>query len=299
MKALRLTALVLVVFTFLFWINAPIADADGPVASVISSNVPFIDNQVHTILPNATVLYRFDYALSDSGKTQMTTITLLYGNKSGVGFEVWSPDAAMSFADNTPFGRGMPGMTPCDSGWCATDDLVWSGALGATGPYYIRIVNSKPWGTTFQVAITGKGVRLAAPIAVTGVSAVATNTTLDDPLKAVILDGKAQTVPAKSAMWFRYTYNVSDYANRPLNLIRLLYGAKTGLKFEIYSPEILATWWDNKPIGTGTIEMKACDAGWCMTDNLAWAGTFGATGTYFVRVINNTVYDLPFTLNLQ
>lgn len=299
MKALRLTALTLVLLAVFLALNVEITLADGPVASVVPGNVPFIDNQIHTIQPNANALYRFNYSLSDSGKTQMTTITLLYGNKSGVGFEVWSAEAVTNVADNDPFGRGMPGMTPCDTGWCATDDLVWTGALGATGPYYIRVVNNNSWGTTFMVTISGKGVNLALPIAVTGPSTVPTTNNLDDPLKAVFLDGKQQIVPANSAMWFSYTYAIGDYTNRPFNLIRLLYGAKTGLKFEVYSPEILATWWENKPIGMGTIEMKACDTGWCSTDNLAWAGSFGSAGTYFVRVINKTAYDLPFTLSLQ
>ena len=188
MKALRLTVLGLVFLACFLVMGIEVALAQEPVASAVPGSVPYIDNQAHPVQPLGSALYKFDYQLSVSSKQQMTTITLLYGNKSGVGFEVWSADAVINVGDNDPFGRGMPGMTPCDTGWCATDDLVWVGAPGATGTYFVRIVNYNPWATSFRLTISGKGVNLAPiPIVVTGPSAVAAPIVRTMPVKYMAL----------------------------------------------------------------------------------------------------------------
>lgn len=289
MKTLRFGALVA---GLLLVAMLPMAvSAQGPVtvATLTPAGSPYIDNQVHSIQPSTSVWVRFDYLLSDTGKPRTTTITLLYGNKSGVGFEVYEPQDMNAYweKDLAPIiGRGMPEMIPCATGWCAGDSLTWSGSLGATGTYHVRITNYNPFATTFLLSIDGKGVLLAQPIAVTGTSATAQTVTTDDPNRAAVLDGKQQLIPAKSAMWFTFTYK-TDYENPPVKLLRLVYGNQSGLRFEVFSPEILGNWWENEPIGIGTPEKTPCSTGMCNTDHLTWSGGFGATGTYYVRIINN------------
>lgn len=299
MKTLRTLGLVLTLLALSTVLGVTIAAADGPVASLYTSNIPYIDNQVHTLQPSGSMWFRFGYGLSDTGERTPTTISLLYGNKSGVNFEVWTADETADIVNNDPIGRGTTAMIQCDTGMCASDNLTWAGIFGSGGTYYVRVVNTNPFVTTAKLSISGNGVFLATPIAVTGPSAAAVPVVMtDDPGKSAVIDGKQKTLPANSAMWFRYNYNIGESAH-PVNLVRLLNGAKNGFKFEVYSPEILGEWWRNDPIGVGTIEMQACDTGWCQTSNLSWSGAFGASGTYFVRVFNDTTFDLPFQLTLQ
>lgn len=301
MKTLRLTIFVLVVLVVLLSLGALTVAADNPLV-VAKTTIPFgaayIDNQVHPIQANSDTWYRFDYALSSSGKPQMTTLRVLYGYTSGLDFEVYEPMDMNAYNDiglAPVIGRGGPEMVVCSTGWCAGDNLVWTGALGATGAYYVRVVNHTDYGTTFLLTIDGKGVSLTAPIAVTGVSAVATTgVNPDDPTKATLIDGKQQIITAQSASWYRFSYSAED-----LKSIRLVYGNKSGLRFQVYSPEILNKWWENDPIGIGMPQMVVCSTGWCKADDLVWTGAFGASGTYYVRVINDFAYDIPAQLTIE
>lgn len=277
--------------------------ADAPIV-VAKNTVPtgalYIDNQPHPIAANSDLWYRFDYSLSDTGKTRITTLRLLYGNKSGVDFEVYEPMDinAYSKADFSPvIGRGMPEMYACETGWCQGDNLVWIGALGATGTYHVRIVNHTEFNTTFQLTADGKGISLAQPIAIT--AATVPTAKIDDPMKSAVLDGKSQVIPANGSFWYRFDYT-ADPAAPVVKTIRLLYGNKSGLRFELYSPEQIANkWYDLKPVGAGGVQMKACDTGWCKGDDLVLTGAFGMSGAYYVRVINNAAVDLPAVLTLE
>ncbi|MBI5031411.1 MAG: hypothetical protein HZB51_12855 [Chloroflexi bacterium] len=300
MKTLRLTIFVWVTLVILLSLGALTVAADSPL--VVAKNAsPFgatyIDNQAHPIAANSDVWYRFDYTLSSSGKPQMTMLKILYGYKSDIDFEVYEPMDMNAYSDkglSPVIGRGGPEMVVCSTGWCTGDNLVWTGALGASGTYYVRLVNHTDYGTTFLLTIDGKGVSLGGPIAVTGVSAVAAGVNTDDPNKAAVLDGKQQIIPAQSAIWYRFSYSADD-----VKTIRLLYGNKSGLRFEVYAPEALNKWWDNDPTGIGMPQMVVCSTGWCKADDLVWSGAFGADGTYYVRVINDSAYVMPALLTTE
>ena len=288
MKTLRISTLVLLALALLLSLSAMAAAAQEPVANLYPSGALYIDNQVHNIPASTSLWYHFDYALSSSLKPQMTTLKLLYGDVSNVGFDIFEPQDMNAYTQSglkPIIGKGMPNG----------DDLVWTGALGATGTYYVRVTNYNTYATTFLLTISGKGVSVTAPIAVTGVSATATTTAnMDDPNKAVLLDGKSQTVPANSAIWYRFDYSAGD-----INTIRLQYGVKSGLSFEVYTPEILNKWWTNDPIGVGRPEMQVCSTRWCQGNDLVWVGAFGMDGTYYVRVINGTGNDMPAELTIK
>lgn len=304
MKAVRFVTILIGLGLLLFLMPLTVA-ADDPivVASATSPfGAPYIDNQAHPIKANADLWYRFDYLLSDSGKPRMTSLRLLYGNKSGVDFEIYEPQDMSVYSDkffSPVIGRGMPEMLACSTGWCEGDDLVWNGALGASGTYFVRIINHTQFATTFLLSIDGKGVVLSAPIAVTATSGSATTTpNLDDPNRAVMLDGKQQLIPAQSALWFQFNYKI-DREKSVVDHIRLVYGVKSGLRFQVYTPEILGNWWENDPIGVGVPEMVPCSTGMCKSDDLIWVGAFGASGTYYVRVINDSPYVMPAILTME
>jgi hypothetical protein len=158
--------------------------------------------------------------------------------------------------------------------------------------------------------ISGDGVRLA-PIVATGATTTQSTTTApstatqpgagsDDPAKAVALDGKQLSVPAHSAQWytFNYTINTDGGAHvHPVVQIQLVNGTMSGLKFEVYSPENIGNWFDNTPTGTGSPMMvTGGDSGTTQSANLNYSGAFGSSGTYYVRVVNNTSNAIPATL---
>jgi hypothetical protein len=277
------------------------AAADGSVASLNAASVPFIDNQAHTLQPNADAWYRFNYTVSDPANRPVTSIRLLYGNKSGVNFEVWTADEANDIVNNSPIGRGEPYNVVCDDGICQSDDLIWVGAFGSSGTYFVHVINTNATATTAKLLISGDGVSLApAPIAVTGPATnVQPPATTDDPAKAVVLNGAQQTISANSAMWFRFDYGLNDDGTRPVKTITLANGNLNGLTFQVYAPELVSDWQDNHPTGVGAPIMVACDSGLCASNDLVWQGAFGSTGTYFVRVINNSGQAVPAVLTIQ
>jgi hypothetical protein len=301
MKALRMTGMTLAVLAALLVLGAMTVAAQGPVANLTPMSAPYIDNQAHPIPADTSVWYKFDYSVNhDTGVRPITTITLLYGNASGVTFDVWDANTATDTADNTPIGRGGTYTVNTDSGTITSSNLDWVGALGDSGTYYVRVTNPNSYDTTAQLMISGDGVSLA-PIAVTGVSASAQpTTTTDDPNKAVALNGTQQTIPADSAMWFSFDYTVdTDSGVHPVKTITLVNGSASGLSFQVYSPDLLNDWWQNTPIGVGTSQMIPSESGMVQSPDLTWSGAFGGSGTYYVRVINNTNSPIPAVLTIQ
>jgi hypothetical protein len=299
MKTMRLTALILIVLVSLLALSAMAVAADGGATNITPATAAYFDNQSHSIGPNSSLWYYFYYTLTSSGARQSTTIRLLYGNDSGVDFDVWTPDEASDLTAQQPFGHGLPESVRSNGHWSAGSDLVWTGSLGATGTYYVRVTNNTPYTTTEQITIEGDGVYSAPPATPTpATSSTAGSNGKDDPSQAVLLDGTPQTIPANSVMWFSFLY-LTNYIKPPFVTIRLQYGAINGLQFEVYAPERLGAWWTYPPNGHGTVETVACPTGHCATDDLTWGGAFGATGTYYVRVINNNATDTTAVLTTE
>ena len=305
MKTLKKAGLTLFALVALLGLGSMVASAQGPVANLTSMNAPFIDNQSHPIAAGASLWYRFNYAInSDTGARPVTTLTLENGNVSGVTFDVWTADAAMDTADNAPIGKASTFNVGSDSGMVTSSDLNWVGAFGGSGTYLVRVTNTNMTDSTAKLTISGDGVSLA-PIAVTGPAASAQpGPNTDDPAKAVALDGKQQTIPANSAQWYSFNYTINTDGSganvHPTVQIQLANGTMSGLSFEVYSPEILGNWWENTPIGTGSPMMiTGGDSGTTQSPNLNWSGAFGASGTYYVRVVNSTSSAMPATLMIS
>jgi hypothetical protein len=301
MKALRMAGMTLAVLAAMLVLGVMAVAAAGPVANLTPMNASYIDNQAHPIPANTSVWFKFDYSVNhDTNVHPVTTLTLLYGNVSNVSFDVWDANTASDTVDNIPIGRGGTYTVDTDSGVITSSNLDWVGAFGDSGTYYVRVTNNNSYDTTAQLMISGDGINLS-PIVVTGPSASAQPApTTDDPSKAVALNGSQQTIPANSAMWFSFDYAINtDSGVHPVDTITLVNGVASGLSFQIYSPEILGDWWQNTPIGVGTSEMVASESGMVQSPDLTWTGAFGASGTYYVRVINNTGSPIPATLTIQ
>lgn len=307
MKILRMTTAVGLVLTALLSLGAMTAAAQGPIA--------FLDNTSHTLAANASQLYRFDYAVDNQNNVRpMTTITLANGTNSGLGFQVWTPETINDMADNKPIGIGTPQTVDCDTGeitaagGCQSPDLTWSGAFGTSGTYFVLVTNNTNNQLSYTFKVQGSGVSLgqqqaSAPSAPAAAPALAAST--DDPARAAAINGQSASIPADGATWYRFDYALNSDGTRPLVAIKMPNATNSGVSFQVWSPDTLSGgWWNNKPIGIGTPQTVDCDtgeitaAGDCQSPDMTWSGTFGASGTYFVRVVNSNNATSNYTLQM-
>jgi hypothetical protein len=314
MKTIRFASAIALALALLIGASALTAGAAGPVGTS-PNNAPYIDNQPHAIDGYGSLWLRFDYAITDTGDRPVSTITLVNGDKDNVGFEVWTPDGVNDMADNKPIGRGTPYNVDCDTGElsgqgaCRSNDLVWSGAFGESGTYYVKIINNNASPESAQLLIQGNDVSLGlqapptvTPNAVSSPSAAPTTnptvassptaapttdatvapsptteptaiptgvpspttpptavpitqpaptpailTNLDDPNKAMLIDDTPHILAAKSAVWYRFDYGISDTGDHPVRTIILVNGNNSGVRFEVWAPNNLDDWWDKQP----------------------------------------------------
>jgi len=314
MKTIRTISGIALVLGLLLTIGVMSVSAAGP-ANPDPLTAPFIDNQAHNINANSFEWYRFDYSGTDATAHPAVTIRLVNGNNSNVNFEIWSSANLNDWWDKQPVGKGTALNVACDSGvvngsgGCQTNDLVWSGAFGATGPYYVRIVNNNSTPVMAMLTIQGDGVSLI-PHTVSNLPAQAPsigpkNPNMDDPARSTLINGQPISIPANSVMWFRFDYNGNgDTPHTPVT-IRLVNGNGSGVSFDVYSPEQMSDWWDNTPVGKGTLQSVNCDTGLisgnggCKTSDLSWKGAFGSAGTYYVRVKNDNSSPVMALLTIQ
>ncbi len=158
------------------------------------------------------------------------------------------------------------------------------------GFWQLRAPNGAVFGPRVWALVNVGSLPAAAPPFVPG------NPGMDDPARAFTFGSPIASLPPSSAEWLAFAYdNQANALPRPTVTVQLLNGAANGLDFEIYSPETMVDGWsNNKPVGRGNPEVIGnCDIGGqnvgnCDTANLTWTGGFGLSGTYYVRVINNT-----------
>jgi hypothetical protein len=226
-------------------------------------------------------------------------------------------------------GRGGSRNVACDTGAfsaqgeCQTADLIWVGAFGMGGTYYVRVFNTPNNAANILLTIAGAGVSLGMPTPTTS-SAVVQPTlqpvappappvpplalqNIDDPNKSVPIDNAPHTIAANSATWFRFDYTpLTDNGERIVRTVRLVNGNHSGVRFEVWTPDHVNDWWDNqKPVGRGTVYMLDCDtgepseSGECESPDLIWIGKFNIGATYYVRVVNDNPQPAVFTLTIQ
>jgi hypothetical protein len=366
MKTIRMIAISAVVLSIAIlgwqWVAAQGPDGMDPLA------IPHVDNLPHPLTANASAWYRFGYGNgADTGDRPTATVRLINGNHTGVGFEVWPPEIVNNTKDNKPIGRGTPTIIDCDSGYasssgqCQTKDLTWTGAFGASGNYFVRVINTNNFPVTFWLTVQGQTVSQPTPTRVPTSTAtpttvpkptvaatptgtiipplVVTQTVIvtetvyvtrtiilppltpvtpapepvaapppptivppsneppvvanaDDPNRAMYMDNQQHRLAANSAMWFRFDYSADDASSRLTALVRLVNGNNSGVRFEVWTPNLLFEWWKKSPVGRGTAS-SANDA------DLVWRGGLTGGGTYYVRVINDYSITTTFLLVVE
>jgi len=306
-------------------LGIPSVAAQGP-DGIDPATIPYIDNQPHPLGAAASVWYRFGYGNSlDTGERPVATIRLVNGNHSGVVFEVWPPERVNNTSENKPVGHGTAMNMDCttgvpsEQGQCQTTDLTWSGAFGASGTYFVRVINRNNNPVNFLLTIQGPTVSLPAPtpampvvplppVTVTTPPAIATPpvvvvpvapaapaeppviANMDDPNRATYMDNQPHRLAARTAVWYLFDYGTTnDLGDRLTASIRLINGKDTGVRFEVWTPESLVEWWTKQPVGRGTV--SPADSA-----DLSWRGGFSAGGTYLVRVVNDTDFTQTFLL---
>ncbi len=320
MKTLRLFGAVVAVFVAVVTLRLSDVYAQGPI------NAPFIDNQSHTLPATTSVLYQFTYNLNIDSTRPDSTITLVNGTNSGLGFQVWTPQTVTDMVDNKPIGQGTAATVDCNtgaplgSGGCQSPDLSWKGTFGASGTYYVLVTNTNTAPTGYLLTIQGSGVSLGAQTmtttATTGVPVPATAApaapisrpptpgapapapalppiNMDDPARAVAIVGQQQAIAGNSAIWYAFNYPLSPNTDTHTEVtVTLVNGTNSGLRFEVYGPEQLVGWYNNTPVGRSNTSLINCDTGapagqgGCQSPDLTWVGNFANAGTYYVRVVN-------------
>ena len=328
MRTFRLIGTAVLVLAVHFTLGAMTVAAQGQTGDS-PFTAPYIDNVPHTIAANSAMWFHFDYSLGDSGERPLSTIIMVNGNKPGLGFEVWTPEALAVSTDSKPVGRGGSRNVACDTGAfsaqgeCQTADLTWVGAFGMGETYYVRVFNNTNGAATILLTITGSGVGLGTPTPLAPsvvvpptpqppatpappAPPVATQN-IDDPNKSVPIDNAPHNIAANSATWFRFNYTpLTDTGEHIAKTVRLVNGNHSGVRFEVWTPDHVNDWWDNqKPVGRGTVYLLDCDTGepsetgQCESPDLMWIGGFNTGATYYVRVVNDNRQPAVFTLTIQ
>ncbi len=314
-RTIRITSAVVLGLALLVGLSALTAAAVGPTGTGPFS-VSNLDNLRHTVPADASLWFRFGYTASATGEQTVTTLRMVNGNRNGLGFEVWLPDVISNWPNARPFGEGAPYAVDCNTGLasaqggCVSNDLVWSGALETSGNYYVRVTNTNPFGARILLTIKGLGLNLKPQaIPATGANTEpATREILvnaDDPAKAFNIDNQRHMLAPKAGLWYRFDYSVSDTGDRPVKTIRLVNGNAKGLSFGVWTADNLNEWWNKQPTGQGTPYEVDCNTGevvantGCQSKDLIWVGAFGTSGTYYIRVYNDSLQPTPFDLTIQ
>ncbi len=294
--------------------------AQGPDGAKPDS-IPYIDGQVHVLGANASVWYRFEYGKNtESGERAVAIVRLVNGNNSGVLFEMWPPETVGNTSDNKPVGRGTVTMIDCntglpsDQGQCQSTDLIWSGGFGASGSYYVRVINRNNNPVNFLLTVEGPTVTtppnpsavaaptfaptpqvavvppVIAPIAPVAPAEPPVIVDADDPDRATRIDSQPHRLAANSAVWYWFEYSAkNDLGERLTAGIRLINGKDSGVRFEIWTPQAVNEWWSKQPVGRGTISPAD-------SPDLSWRGAFNTSGIFLVRVINDNRATTTFLL---
>jgi hypothetical protein len=310
-KTIRLVTLVLSALA-LVWSAAALPAAAAAPGNTFPGGSTYIDNQTHSISPNTSLWYSFNYA----GDRSAITLTLVNGTKSGVGFNVYTPAQMGDWWEVPPIGRGTPQALNCTSGLpqeggaCQANDLTWVGNFPENGTYQVEVVNNNAGAANFQLTIAGSGVSIMPQKAAAATTAPQTTvtgatTTLNpgssnvDPGHAAVMDNNSHTIPGNTALWYSFNYGV-NHSNVTLTMPN---ANNSGLGFNVFTSSQKWDWWAETPIGRGTAQAVNCSnmlpntIGNCQSNDLTYTGNFVNNGTYYVEVVNNN--DTPMTGQLM
>jgi hypothetical protein len=250
----------------------------GAVASatgVEPGGSPYVDNATHSIAPNDTAWYRFEY----DGSHSQITVRLVNGRDEGVRFQVFAPTQMQEWWKYDGIGVGSP----------EADDLVWSGNSHERGTWYIKVMNDKALTETFNLKVSGEDVSFAPPSSVPVVASKVVVSTAEniEPNKAFIVDSTSKVIPSNTTLWYRFPY---DGTNDQV-ILKIPNGWENRLRVHVHTPSQITKWWDSevKPIGQGTKHDK----------DLMWSGNSNEAGWWYIEVMNDNAYDIGFAIQLD
>jgi len=105
------------------------------------------------------------------------------------------------------------------------------------------------------------------------------------PIEATYVDNQVHTISPHNVVWYRFDY-LGDQSQITIKIPNV---SDSGPTFELYTPAQLNIWWKADPIG------MSGDEG---VDHL-WNGNFPTQGTYYVKVMNEYPYALPYQLIVE
>jgi hypothetical protein len=236
---------------------------------------PYVDNVVHTIAPNTTTWYRFEY----DGSHSQITVRLIDGKGEGMRFQIYTPTQMEDWWKHDGIGVGS----------VEADDLVWSGNSHESGTWFIKLLNDTAITKSFLLTVTGEDVSFAppSPVVQAPLPAVAISVANSVPEKAFLIDATAKVIPANTTLWYRFEYaGTHDQV-----ILKIPNGWENRLRMHIHTPSQITKWWDSDvtPIGQGTPRDK----------DLIWSGNANEAGWWYIEVMNDNPYDIGFTLNFQ
>lgn len=239
---------------------------------------PYVDNGVHSINANSGVWYRFEYTGDHSQITVKLVNALHDGLNQGLSFQVYTPSQMQDWWKHNGIGAGNR----------LGDDLIWTGNAHEGGTWWVKVMNANPAPMTFTLVVSGDKVSFVppgtAPIAAPAPS-VGTLLENENPVYARVVDSNALVIPAKTTLWYRFTYpGTHDQA-----ILAIPDGGKNLLRVELYTPEQMSSWWNATPIGRATPN----------GDDLLWSGNAEDGGFWYVKVMNDSTAPVSFKLLLQ
>ncbi len=122
-----------------------------------------------------------------------------------------------------------------------------------------------------------------------------------DPFQAPYVDNQPHALAANVDAWFKFDYGANNTL-RTMVLVTLVNAADSGLRFEVWSPDLIRRWAEIEPLNIGAVAELDCETGQmliggpCLSKDVAWTGAFQSAGTYFVRVINDASSSRAFRL---
>jgi len=272
MKHLR-WLLVLAVLALVLSVGAFSASAAGS----DPTGAPYVENGVHSIGANTSTWYRFEYPGDHSQMTVQLIDAIHDGVDHGLAFQVYAPSQMQEWWNHDGIGAGNP----------KGNDLIWTGNAHESGTWWIKVANTNPSETQFNLAVAGDKVTFVEPSqptnAVTEPSITAPENA--DPNRALVVEPSWQVIPANSTLWYRFPYG----GTRDQAILTIPDGGKNLLRVHVHTPEQMKSWWNATPVGQATPK----------DDDLVWSGNADEAGWWYVEVVNDNPTPVDFQLLLQ
>ncbi len=108
-----------------------------------------------------------------------------------------------------------------------------------------------------------------------------------------VVDDHRRVIPPKADLWFKFDYG----GDKSQITVRIPDAKLSMIEFKVYTSEQTQNYErEDKFIGVGSPPRVTCDSGSCDSNELSWYGSFGQSGTYYLRVTNNSDKYANFVL---